>query len=177
MSKSDEDFDIRDRYYRNSISPQWYMNHAMENLESARILSSNKNAPKNVIYLLYGYATELFLKATYYAKNPENKEVKSTHDFVFLSKECEISLSENQKDILSLLSKYVVFAGRYPVAKDKDKQEEFDELFRKCHTEESAKIGNLSLFKYTDKKTNSLNVYNIEEIITEIATEFDKYSI
>ena len=69
--------------------------------------------------MLCGMSLELLFKAIVVAKDGEPD--KNSHDLPALAKSAGVPVTDKQAGLLKLLSQYVIWAGRYPVPKSKDK--------------------------------------------------------
>jgi len=72
-------------------------------------------------FMLMGLAIETGLKGILVAIEPNvvgmtklEKKLKN-HNLLSLAKDCKLSLSSEEEDILRLLEKFVMWAGRYPI--------------------------------------------------------------
>ncbi|MEH0168657.1 HEPN domain-containing protein [Roseateles microcysteis] len=67
-----------------------------------------------VFRMLCGMSTELLLKAIIVQRGNEPKQ---THNLIELSKQAALDVSAEQSQLLSVLTEYVIWDGRYPVPK------------------------------------------------------------
>lgn len=74
-----------------------------------------------VYKMLYGMSLELILKAISVASGSKPRH---SHNLVQLAGDVDIALSEDEKNILQLLTESIVWDGRYPVPKEKVPHEE-----------------------------------------------------
>jgi len=80
-------------------------------------------------YMLAGLALENAFKGLIVAKAreagvPEPRWINTRHELAVLAKEAGISCSNGERQALELLTEFVVWRGRYPVAKVAEKMEQ-----------------------------------------------------
>lgn len=78
--------------------------------------------------LLVGFALENFLKGIFIAREPHNQEslnkmFRLSHNLNDLADHLEIEKTENEKEILTRLTKYTIWDGRYPTPSQKKEKE------------------------------------------------------
>lgn len=127
-----------DQYQRKKDTPLWWYNKSSDLHASAGALwvaLTEENELKYhekldlnssfsmevacwpVYQMLYGMSFELMLKAICVASKIEPPH---THDLLKLTKIAEVKISQNEKDVLEVLTGTVVWDGRYPVPKNKE---------------------------------------------------------
>jgi hypothetical protein len=119
----------------------WHCRHALPEGELARQLGST--TPINmagdtwqVYRMLCGMSLELAFKASLICLH---REVKTTHNLVWLAEQVCWNLSSKERGLLALLAECIVWEGRYPAPKDALSLEYFvylhyENLFRKVRT-------------------------------------------
>lgn len=103
--------------HRNLESVYWF-NKATDLFSSARILWENMN--KNftcweTYKMLMGMSFELLFKAIAIKKEIT---LRHSHNLIILAKEAGINLSNDEKELLKVLTEYIIWAGKYPTPKD-----------------------------------------------------------
>jgi len=80
----------------------------------------DQNEPFAIYFMLWGYAFETLLKGGYIRiKGTLEKEATDKgHDLIGLAKLLELEVRPGDVKILELLTKYIVWAGRYPIPLD-----------------------------------------------------------
>lgn len=127
-------------------STAWH-NKSADLLVSARVLwkaMENDDNPSIQCWspykMLMGMSFELLFKAICIQKN---LTFKHTHNLVSLSESADINLSEDEASILSVLTEYIYWDGKYPNPKDKDALEKHWKNENKV-TNDETKIGGLT---------------------------------
>jgi hypothetical protein len=110
--------------------------------------------------MLCGMSPELAYKASLVAIG---REVKTTHNPVWLAEQVCFSLSPKEQGLLALLSECVIWEGRYPCPKDEQSLEYFvylhyENLFRKVRT------GNLTILEPVEPNPLGWEVQRTMEI-------------
>jgi hypothetical protein len=133
---------------RASAGAVWYCQQAMPNSEFFESLGTkpavNMSGKTWQVYrMLCGMSLELAYKASLVAIG---REVKTTHNLVWLAEQVCFNLSPKEQGLLALLSEWVIWEGRYPCPKDEQSLEYFvylhyGNLFRKVRT------GNLTILE------------------------------
>jgi hypothetical protein len=124
---------------------------------------------RSVFCMNAGLSIELLIKAILVIKNRSNfKKVEQSHNLIELSKKAKIYplLNENQVVILDVLTEFIYWVGKYPVAKTYHEYLKSTEIIGKVR---SKKPGNL--LSYVDEKRDT-NWKNYEEIYRLISTRY-----
>jgi hypothetical protein len=159
---------MKDRYYQLAESPLWWYNKANDLHASAGVLwISMKDAHRaiiteeiglssgfdlrvaceNVCYMLLGLSFELLFKSIIVAKDCLVKP-PNIHKLGELAKIAEFEITNKEFGIISVLSSYIVWAGKYPVPK---KKEEYDRDIQNMEE---------TLYDKTNNKKYSIVEYN-----------------
>ncbi|OOS00705.1 hypothetical protein B0186_05875 [Canicola haemoglobinophilus] len=119
----------------------------------------------NVYKMLMGMAFELLIKAVL---TQRNIDFKYTHNLRELALEAQIKLSEEEFNLLDILSGYILWAGKYPVPKD-------DEILKKHYENEEEqlydeymRVSDVPLVIYNGK----LDFNNLHEIWMKILESY-----
>lgn len=97
--------------------------------------------------MLMGMSFELLFKSICIQKN---LTFKHTHNLVSLSKSAGINLSKDEASVLSVLTEYIYWDGKYPTPKDKDALEKHWKNENKV-TNHETKMGNLTIQEQNGK--------------------------
>jgi len=124
-------------------------------------------------YMIEGYFIEVLLKSDYVSRGKEiiddagnfiKIQGAKHHDFVQLSNVIGFKLSTDERKYLSILNKYTIAYGRYPVAKKIDPLNEKinldDKLFLKISDRILSAINNDLLKRKSSLTENSINLCN-----------------
>lgn len=146
---------------RASAGAVWYCQHAMGNGEILQMLGTepvvNMAGDTWQVYrMLCGMSLELAYKASLVALG---KEIKTTHNLVWLAEQVCFNLSPKERGLLALLSECVIWEGRYPAPRGEQSLEYFiylhyENLFRKVRT------GNLTVLKPVEPDPLGWDGYN-----------------
>ncbi len=133
---------------RASAGAIWYCQHSVQHTDINQALGTDPPIQISgdiwqVYRMLCGMSLELAYKASLIALG---KDIKTTHNLVWLAEQVCFSLTQKEHGLLALLSECVIWQGRYPAPKDDLSLEYFvylhyENLFRKVTT------GNLTVLK------------------------------
>lgn len=102
----------------NNNSAYWH-NKATDLMRGSKILWESYKKGElldggDTYRMLMGLSFELLFKSFYVA---EGEDVPNKHDLNILTKHCYLPLSQKEKQILGILTGYVLWEGRYPTPK------------------------------------------------------------
>lgn len=150
-------------------SGYWY-SRAKDLLISAKVLwnSLDKNSfCRNVYKMLMGMAFESLIKAVLTQRNISFQYI---HNLRRLAQQADIKLSEEEFNLLDILSEYILWAGKYPVPKDYEILKKHYESERNQLYDKYEKVSDISLVIYNGK----LDFDNLHKIWIKIS---EKYKI
>lgn len=117
----------------------------VENLNLGRGFSMEV-AGFHVYKMLCGMSVELMLKAVIVAKG---ESIKETHNLIELSHIAGISYDNEGEWFIKLLTEDIIWAGRYPVPKKKEKMDKYNQL--SCeYAHDASRIGSFKFYKYNN---------------------------
>ena len=116
--------------------------------------------------MLCGMSLELLLKAVLVA---QGKSPKATHDLVELCAQAGLASTEDENDVLRLLSGSIVWEGRYPVPKTEKSFADHAELRLKVMFDEFP-LGSLKAYRGND----SLSWDNFQPLWGKIYAAYDR---
>ena len=125
--------------------------------------------------MLMGMSFELIFKAHYVGQCVgENIEINYSHNLATLAKKAEFPISNEEKEIFSVLTEYIYWDGKYPIPKKKD-------LLKNHWNNESKVTNDEKMFGDSDLKflvsNNKLDHENLSLIWRKYSDIFmDKYN-
>ena len=134
-------------------STAWH-NKSADLLSSAHVLWEAMQNDNNLSVqcgppykMLIGMSFELLFKAICIQRG---LTLKHTHNLVSLSQSANISLTKDEASVLSVLTEYIYWDGRYPNPKDKDALEKHWKNENKV-TNDEVKVGGLVFQRHNEK--------------------------
>lgn len=148
-------------------SGHWH-SRAGDLITSARVLWDSLDKHPfcwNVYKMLMGMAFESLIKAVLTQRNIDFKYI---HNLRKLAQQADIKLSEEEFNLLDILSEYILWAGRYPVPKADENFKKFYENEQEQLYDGYTKISDISLVTYNGK----LNLDNLHKIWMKILESY-----
>jgi hypothetical protein len=146
---------------RASAGAVWYCRQGIPDSASFEGLGTKPDVNMSgdtwqVYRMLCGMSLELAYKASFVAIA---KQIKPTHDLVWLAEQVCFKVSREERGLLALLSECVIWEGRYPSPKDGQSLEYFvylhyENLYRKVRT------GNITILKPVEPDPLNWDGYN-----------------
>lgn len=137
-------------YERRKNTDSYWHSKSEDFLYSASILWDNleKGGSWDVYKMLMGLAFELLFKAICVQKETK---FDYGHDLRKLAEFAQVELSEEEKDILDILTEYIIWDAKYPVPKKPSKLQKHWQKQHKCLNDVYSEADNLALATYNHK--------------------------
>ncbi|MDK9738148.1 hypothetical protein KI655_12660 [Vibrio sp. D404a] len=115
---------LLDAYERKSTLSRYWHNKACDLWASAKILwdameddSQARITSHSTYLMLMGMSFEVLFKAHCVAQGIEDERLKNTHELAEIARIAGFKLSKEDNKVMSVLSAYIVWDGRYPIPK------------------------------------------------------------
>jgi AAA+ ATPase superfamily predicted ATPase len=160
-------------HYSSEILYQHRDESILQKIDSNGKILIQKSGISRTYFLLIGFCMENLLKAYLIAKNPDylkegkiDKSISTNHSLIDLSiKLTEFNFSENELDLLRILSEGIPYWTRYPIPKRVENLSKERVLNEKIHVTFTSIFQRmrLDLYRYVNRDHNVWNDSELEK--------------
>ncbi|OBT27552.1 hypothetical protein A9266_02475 [Vibrio tasmaniensis] len=159
---------------KQSLIPTYWFNKSNDLWRSARILwEAINNKESGAAFcgaqylMLMGMSIEALIKAHCVAQKLEDKDIAHSHDLTKLAKIAGLKMQKDENNILTILTGYVTWEGRYPTPKREAQFNHHNKTYNQVAINQS-KIGELIVEYHNDQ----LDFDNIHKIWSRLSDDY-----